>query len=81
MNKSPTLIETKEASKIIKVIGKSPCLGMSHDESSVPECEISIQESFLSLKIFEYAQKKEDFGDKIRSFKEKYMLQRKMCTK
>ena len=47
---------------------------MSHYDSSIPECEISVQAFFLALKIFEYAHEGEKyFGEKIRNMNEKNM--------
>ena len=46
-------------------------VSMSLYESSIPGCEISVQASFLALKIFEYAHTGEEyFGDRIRNMNE-----------
>ena len=46
-------------------------VSLSLYESSIPGCEISVQASFLALKIFEYAHTGEEyFGDRIRNMNE-----------
>ena len=47
-------------------------VSMSLYKSSIPGCEISVQASFLALKIFKYAHTGEEyFGDRIQNMKEK----------